>query len=191
MGYALPSGRAKSAGIAGRAIEVFEESAAGAALFHFLNGWKRAGAIYEASGEEDCKVYPPSTKRCTVLRLVEPIRFPAWVMRDLSWRLFQLAPARVSDPCLHGGRVAVAGGEVCDYCLFAYADFRNLTQGAIWKIAGIGFRAGLVPERAGSLQPDLNDCGQDKNNAKGENEGTGKQLGTDQTIVHSVLLCAK
>jgi hypothetical protein len=85
--------------------------------------------------------------------------------------------------------VAVVGSEVGDDSALVGGDVFRLRERFIGEKAWISFRGEVIWERTSPLQAELNDCGQGKDDAKGEGEGTDKKLGAGQTKVHRILLC--
>jgi hypothetical protein len=122
-------------------------------------------------------------------RAIERMPSPSRVGQIFGWRLFELELVSVFGSYLPGGRVVVANAEVCENRPLIGGDVFSLKEQVVRGRALIAFRAVVISERPGLLQAELNDCGQGKDDAKGEGEDTDKQLRTGQVKLHRILLC--
>jgi hypothetical protein len=103
-------------------------------------------------------------------------------------RLFALELVIVLGVCVPGGRVGVTDAEIRENRALVGGNVFCLAERVVRGMAWIDLRAVVISERPGLLQAELNNCGQGKNDAKGEGEGTHKQLGTGQVKLHCILL---
>jgi len=107
-------------------------------------------------------------------------------------RLFALEVVIVLGVCMPGGRVGVAVAEIRENRTLIGGELFSLAERVVHGMRGVAwidFRAVVISERPGPLQAKLHNCGQGKNDAKGEGEGTEKQLRTGQVKLHRILLC--